>query len=283
MEAGNKRLQLREILAGAEGVIAPGVTEPIFAQLAQDTGYSVIHLSGNAFHKSFCLPDRDLLTVTEIASRAARIADVTDIPLIVDVGGRLEPIQVARAVRVLEGAGVAAIRLEDSYLVPSTAGAPPATAIHSKDTMIDKIKAATDSRSDTRLVLIARCDARESESYDSVEDRLTHYAAAGADALGVQLSKLEEFSNIARNPPKPLVSLWPRNRMSAFEFLRLGFRVALMPSGVTLTAVAAVREMLTQLRKSGTERNYFACVPNMKESEDWYRALGGAYYKHAKT
>ena len=78
-----KRARLREILADSKGAIAPGITDPIFARLAADCGYSAVHLSGNAIHKSFCLPDRNLLTVAEVASRTAQIADATDLPLIV--------------------------------------------------------------------------------------------------------------------------------------------------------------------------------------------------------
>jgi methylisocitrate lyase len=86
MSDNRKRVRLHEILAASEGAIAPGITDPLFARLVQDSGYSVIHLSGNAIHKTFCLPDRDLVTVTEIATRAARISEVTDVPLIVDAG-----------------------------------------------------------------------------------------------------------------------------------------------------------------------------------------------------
>src|SRR5207244_13042653 len=60
------------------------ISDPIFARLAADCGYSAVHLSGNAIHKSFCLPDQNLLTVTEIASRASQIADAADLPLIAD-------------------------------------------------------------------------------------------------------------------------------------------------------------------------------------------------------
>ncbi len=56
-----KRARLREILADPKGAVAPGVTDPIFARLAADCGYSAVHLSGNAIHKSFCLPDQNLL------------------------------------------------------------------------------------------------------------------------------------------------------------------------------------------------------------------------------
>jgi hypothetical protein len=86
MDDKEKRLRLREILAESLGAVAPGIVEPIFARLAADCGYRVVHLSGNAIHKSFCLPDRNLLTVAEIAQRVSQIADAVDVPLIVDGG-----------------------------------------------------------------------------------------------------------------------------------------------------------------------------------------------------
>jgi methylisocitrate lyase len=95
-----KRARLREILADSKGAIAPGITDPIFARLAADCDYSAIHLSGNAIHKSFCLPDRNVLTVAEIASRTAQIVDATNVPLIVDGGAAAKQADaIARAVR----------------------------------------------------------------------------------------------------------------------------------------------------------------------------------------
>ena len=62
MNDKQKRLRLREILVDPNGAIAPGVTDGLFARLVQDCGYAAAHLSGNAIHKNFCLPDRNLLT-----------------------------------------------------------------------------------------------------------------------------------------------------------------------------------------------------------------------------
>src|SRR4029077_7022234 len=104
-----KRARLREILADPKGTIAPGVTDALFARLAQDCGYAVVHLSGNAIHKNFCLPDRNLLTVTQIAQRVGQISEATDIPLIVDCGSAcVEFMALTRAVKLYERTGAAA-------------------------------------------------------------------------------------------------------------------------------------------------------------------------------
>ena len=88
MNDQQKRARLREILADPTGAAA--------------------HLSGNAIHKNFCLPDRNLLTVTQIAQRVGQISEATDIPLIVDCGTIcIEPVALTRAVKLYERAGAA--------------------------------------------------------------------------------------------------------------------------------------------------------------------------------
>jgi methylisocitrate lyase len=269
-----KRARLREILTGPKGAVAPGVTDGLFARLAQDCGYAAVHLSGNAIHKSFCLPDRNLLTATQVAQRAAQISEATEVPLIVDGGPAcIEPLALARTVKFYERAGAAAIRFEDGLL--NEYGAPPEKlAIGPTDLMVDRIRIAADARKDQALILIVRCDSRPKESLAQVQDRLAAYVEAGADAVGVQLSDAEDFRRLGADAPAPLVSLWPRSLMAAFEFLQLGFRVALMPSSVPLAALTATKEMLLQLQQTGIDRDSFAKQKEFTQMDRWYKNLG---------
>ncbi|HEY7217101.1 MAG TPA: isocitrate lyase/phosphoenolpyruvate mutase family protein [Candidatus Binatia bacterium] len=271
-----KRVRLREILTDSKGAIAPGVTDALFARLAQDCGYAAAHLSGNAIHKNFCLPDRNVLNVMQIGQRAVQIAEATEIPLIVDAGSAcVEPLALSRAVKLYERAGAAALRFEDAAVNEYRAPADQ-LAIAPVALMAERIKAATDARRDQSLVLIARCDARPKESLAQVEDRLAAYAEAGADALGVQLSEIEDFRQIGARAPAPLVSMWPRTRMSAFEFIQMGFRVALTPSSVPLAALSAARELLIELKRTGRDRDYFHRQNEFIATNSWYRDIGSA-------
>ena len=274
MNDREKRARLRDIFSGPKGIIAPGVTDALFAQLAQDCGYAAVHLSGNAIHKNFCLPDRNLLSVTQIAQRAAQIAEAAEIPLIVDGGPAcIETVALARAVKLYERAGAAALRFEDALL--NEYGAPvESLAIAPLQLMVERIKAAADARKDETLVLIARCDSRPKESLSQVQERLAAYIEAGADAVGVQLSETEEFRLIGTTAPAPLVSMWPRARLNVFDFIEMGYRVALMPSTVPLAAITAARELLLELKRSGRDQDYFARQREFSDSESWYRNLG---------
>jgi methylisocitrate lyase len=269
-----KRARLREILADPKGAIAPGVTDALFTRLVQDCGYAAAHLSGNAIHKNFCLPDRNLLTTTQIAQRIGQISEATDIPLIVD-GGSIcaDSIALTRAVKLYERAGAAAVRFEDA-LVNEYGAAPETLAIAPTSVVVEQIKAAAEARRDSSLVLIARCDSRPKESLNKVRDRLTAYAEAGADAVGVQLTDVEDFRQIGASPPAPLVTLWPKTNMSASEFFAMGFRIALTPSSIPLAATTAAREMLIELRQHGNDRAYFARQEELDATVNWYKKLG---------
>jgi 2-methylisocitrate lyase-like PEP mutase family enzyme len=253
-----KRARLREILRDGKGAIAPGVTDALFARLVQDCGYPAAHLSGNAIHKNFCLPDRNLLTITQIAQRVGQVSEASDIPLIVDSGTIcIATAALTRTVKSYERAGAAAIRFEDSLV--NEYGAPVEDlAMAPLPVVVDRIKAAANARTDSSLVLIARCDSRPKESLDQVRERLAAYAEAGADAIGVQLTDVDDFRHIGAHPPAPLVSLWPKAQMSAFEYFQMGFRIALMPSSLSLAALGGARDLLLELKQTGNDREYFA-------------------------
>jgi len=274
MNDQQKRVRLRELLRDAKGAIAPGVTDALFARLAQDCGFSALHLSGNAIHKNFCLPDRNLLTTTQVGQRIGQISEATDIPLIVD-GGSIcaEPIALTRAVKLYERAGAAAIRFEDA-LVNEYGAAPEDLAIAPTALVVDQIKAAVDARRDSTFVIIARCDSRPKESLDRVRERLESYAAAGADAVGVQLTDVEDFRRIGAGAPAPMVTLWPKAQMNAADFFAAGFRIALTPSSIPLAATHAAREMLLELIRQGNDRVYFSRQTDLVTTEKWYKQLG---------
>ena len=281
MNDHDKRLRFREILAGTSGVIAPGAAEPLFAKLVQDCGYPAVHASGNAIHKQLVLPDSGLITMTEVAQLAANIAVSVDIPLIVDgetgYGG---PAQTARSLQLFERAGAAAVRFEDSVFAKSGHGVAGKDGVMPISEMTDKIKAAVDARLDDCLTIILRCDTRACESLPQIQERLVAYVEAGADAVGVHLSDVNELKQVAAQSPAPLVSLWPRTLMPVFEFLEMGFKVALLPSSAPLAAAAAVRAMLLELKEKGTERPYFSQLRDFEWVSRWYANLGKRSKEH---
>ncbi|MBM4298917.1 MAG: isocitrate lyase/PEP mutase family protein [Deltaproteobacteria bacterium] len=274
MDDHAKRLCFRELLRAQEGTMAPSAPDPMFARLIHDCGYKLFHLAGNGMHRSLVLPDCSMVTMTEMAERAGTIAQVLDIPTLVDgetgYGG---PLQTARAVRAFERAGVAGIRFEDSrFGMNGIDGERPPVPISE---YVDLIKAAVDARVDSALVLVVRCDALATESREQVLERIQIYVNAGVDAIGIHLSEAEDHKWFGAAAPAPLVNPWPRAGIDTMaEFFALGFKVALVTSSVSMAALAAACAMLMELRNTGSQEKYFASVADFDAVRRWYRDLG---------
>ena len=110
-----------------------------------------------------------------------------------------------------------------------------------------------------------------------MRERLAAYAEAGADAIGVQLTNVEDFRRIGVNAPAPLVTLWPKAQLNAFEFFQLGFRIALDPIESATSGHNGARETCClNLKQNGTDRDYFAKQKEFAATESWYKQLGSA-------
>ena len=133
------RLDRRPIL------VAPGVVDPLTAQLAVNAGFEALYLTGAGIaYTRLGMPDIGLTTMTEVTEVIARIADKVDVPLIVDGDtGFGNAISVKRTMRFFERAGAAAIQIEDQTF-PKRCGHLRGKDVVPAEEMIGKIKAAVD-------------------------------------------------------------------------------------------------------------------------------------------
>ena len=107
--------RLRVLLDAGRTLVAPGAFDALSARLVEEAGFPAVYMTG--FGTSAALigrPDVGLLTMTEMAASAGRIADCVDIPVIADADtGYGNPLNVIRTVGAYEAAGVAGIHIED--------------------------------------------------------------------------------------------------------------------------------------------------------------------------
>src|SRR6185436_5856178 len=107
--------RFRELLAQPGPILAPGVYDCISAKVAERAGFPAAFISGAAVTASVLgYPDVGLQTMPEILSQARNMARCVDIPLIIDIDtGYGNALNMMRAVREFEAAGVAGIFFED--------------------------------------------------------------------------------------------------------------------------------------------------------------------------
>ncbi len=263
---------LREELEKNEIIVVPGVFNPLSAMLVESMGFKAVYVSGAAVTASLGLPDIGLITMDEMVRAVKYIADSVDIPVIVDADtGYGEAMNVVRAVREFEKAGVAAIQIEDQVL-PKKCGHLAGKKLIDPLEMAKKIKAATKARTNPDLVIIARTDARSVSGFEDAVKRAKIYLEAGADVIFPEaLESEEEFKEFAeRVDAFLLANMTEFGKSPIIPFKRLeemGYNMVIYPVTLLRLAMASMREGLIRLMEDGSQEKM---IPKMFTRRELY-------------
>lgn len=281
----NKTRRLRELIE-KHTVVLPGAFNALTAIQIERAGFHAVYVSGAGLAAARGLPDVGLLSMTEVVSDAAAIANSVAIPAVVDADtGFGPPLNVMRAVREFEQVGLAGIQLEDQEM-PKKCGHLPGKRLVSTREMVGKILAATEARRDRDFVIVARTDARAVEGLDSAVQRARAYVDAGANAIFPEaLESVDEFrtfaERLAREGAKvPLVAnmteFGKTPYLSVSEFEDLGYRLILFPVTALRVATKAIEQVLQELKGYGSQRG---SLSQMHTREQLYDLLRYADYE----
>ena len=270
--------RLRDAMAEDGCLTVPGVHDALTALLAEQAGFRVALLGGNATTASVLgLPDLGFLSADALTTHVRNICHVLRIPLLVDADtGFGGPLQVHRTVAALERAGAAAIQIEDQVPAKKCGLLQGGHPLVSATEMVEKVQAATAARKDADTVIVARTLAYSSGGLDEAVRRGCAYREAGADAVFVQVpGTLEELREIRRSIPGPLVvnldEAIPASALDVSEAAAEGYRMALFPGTIRYTLVKAVSDALTVLRDEGTTRTRRDRMASLAEYHDVLR------------
>jgi methylisocitrate lyase len=279
-KAQTKTSRLRELLR-TRTLAIPGAFNALVAIQIERAGYEILYVSGAAISACRGVPDIGLLTLSEMAEEAGRIARAVSIPTIVDAdtgyGGSSD---VAEAVKVFEEAGLAGMQIEDQAMAKKC-GHLSGKQLVRGDEMAAKIEAAVRAKRDGDFLIIARTDARGVEGLEAAIHRAATYVEAGADALFPEaLESAEEFRIFAREMQKrgitvPLIAnmteFGKTPLLSVAEFERLGYRGVLFPVTALRTALRATGELLAELKLFGSQRDWLHHMMTRQELYDLLR------------
>ena len=253
------------------------------ALLATQAGFKAIYLSGGGVAAgSLGIPDLGITTLDDVLTDIYRITNVTDSPLLVDVDTGFGPsaFNVARTVKSLIKAGAAALHIEDQ-VGAKRCGHRPGKEVVSKEEMVDRIKAATDARTDENFVIGARTDAFANEGLEKTLDRAVAYAAAGADFIFAEavpeLAMYSKFVEATGVPVLANITEFGMIPLYTIEELReAGVGLVLYPLSAFRAANKAAQNVYQHIRKDGTQKNV---VPTMQTREELYKSIGYHEYE----
>ncbi len=253
-----------------------GTINALCARLAERAGFRALYLSGaGVANASFGLPDLGLTTLNDVLEDARRITGTTALPLLVDCDtGWGSPLTIARTVREMTRAGVAAIHLEDQ-VDAKRCGHRPGKQLVTTDVMVDRLKAAVDARVDPAFVIMARTDAAAVEGLDAAIERAGRYVEAGADMIFAEaLTEAEHFRRFALTVSVPVLANmteFGRSPLLTLEELRAtGIRLVLYPLTAFRAMAQAASRVYETLRTQGDQRSL---LPAMQTRDALYDVL----------
>lgn len=261
--------RLRTLLAGPELIQSPVIYDMVSLKLCEQLGFPTAFAGGRPVSASmYGAGDYGTLTTTELIEFANRAVQASPIPLIADADdGGGSPLNVHRAIRLYENAGVAGVMIEDMYGAKHIPGLPEGPMLPTP-LFVDKIRAAVDARKGD-MVLIARCDGLSAgEPFEVALERLVAYSDAGADMVFMAGADRRRVPEIAQATGLPVMSTVPPDHPDGeFDMLRkLQIKLAAYAGPLLSIAAEAVRAALVDLKRSGRIRNYTERAMN---SEIW--------------
>lgn len=255
-----KRQNLRAKIQSGKILQLPGAYNPLVALLIEHLGFEGVYVSGGVMSNHHGLPDIGLTTLSEVCEFAKNIAKVTSLPTIMDIDtGFGETMNTVRTIQEIEYAGLAGCHIEDQVSIKRCGHLDNKTLI-SKESMIQKIRAASDARQDPDFLLIARTDAKGVEGIDSAIDRAKAYADAGADMIFPEaLHHEKDFELFRKALDVPLLAnmteFGKSKLLTAQELEDLGYSIVLYPVTTQRLAMGAVERGLRVVKEKGSQES----------------------------
>lgn len=268
-------LRFRQAVQSENPLAVVGCVNAYFARLATASGFKAIYLSGGGVAACSCgIPDLGITSLEDVLIDARRITDNVDTPLLVDIdtgwGGAFN---IARTIKAMEKAGVAAVHIEDQ-VAQKRCGHRPNKAIVPQAEMVDRVKAAVDARVDENFVIMARTDALQVEGLDAAIERALACVDAGADMIFpeaiTELAMYRHFVDAVKVPVLANITEFGATPLySQQQLAEVGVDLVLYPLSSFRAASKAALNVYRHIRADGSQENTLDTLQTRMELYDF--------------
>ncbi len=267
-----KARALRRAFESQKIVRIVGAHNGLGAKLVERSGFDGVWASGLEISTSFCLPDANILTMTENLETARSINDATHLPVICDCDtGYGNASNVKHMVKRYEAAGLAALVIEDKMFPKVNSFIPGGQELAPLEEFAGRIRAAKEAQSGPDLMVFARVEALIAGfGLEEALRRAHAYADAGADGIVIhsKSSSPEEVIAFSRrwNRRLPLVAI-PTTyfKITAEELQREGFSMVIYANQGLRAAIRAMEETFRAIKESGSTAGVESSITPMKQ------------------
>ncbi len=268
---------LRALLRDNRLIVAPGAYDCIGARMIEQAGFPLVYMTGAGTAASLGYPDYGLVTMSEMAENAGRIAASVGVPVIADADtGYGNELNVTRTVREYWRRGVAGLHIEDQAF-PKKCGHLDDKVVISPGEFIAKVRAAVAAKPDPAFLIIARTDARASLGLEAAAQRMNAALEAGADMAFLEAPQThDEVAAVPRLVKGPCLLNMVLGGKTPVEDLaeaeRAGYRIAILPGLLFQSAMTAFETSLDEVK---VRRRLPAVTVSLRErfrrmgADDW--------------
>lgn len=285
LSAEKKRKNLREALKQNKILQFPGAMSPLVSLLVEKLQFDGIYISGAVMANDLGLPDIGLTTMTEVGLRGKQIASTTHLPSIIDADtGFGEPMNLARTIKEFISLGLSGCHIEDQ-VQPKRCGHLDNKTLVDTTTMVKRVKAAADAKTDDNFLLIARTDARGPEGLAASIKRAKAYRDAGADMIFTEaLQTPQEFEQFKKELDHPLLANMTEFGKSPLltktQLEEIGYDIIIYPVTSLRLAMKAIEGGLTEIKNTGTQEGV---LEKMQTRKELYKLLKYEAYEKFDT
>lgn len=268
--ASEKRKKLRSDLASGKLLQFPGAFSPLVAMMIEKKNFDGVYISGAVLSNDLGYPDIGLTTLSEVATRGRTISRVTSLPSIIDADtGFGESMNVARTIQELTELGISGCHLEDQ-VNPKRCGHLDNKTLVDSDMMVQRVKSASNAKTDSDFLIMARTDSRASEGLDKAIARAQAYVDAGADMIFPEaLQDEKEFEAFRKAVKVPLLAnmteFGKSKLLSKKQLEQLGFNMVIYPVSSLRMAMKATETLFDEIKKTGTQEGVVSQMQTRKE------------------
>jgi len=251
----SRATKLRQLLK-QDMIVAPGAYDCITARTIAQAGFSAVYMTGAGTAATLGYPDYGLVTMSEMADNAGRIAASVDVPVIADADtGYGNELNTTRTIREYERRGVAGLHIEDQGF-PKKCGHLDNKVIVPLDEYLAKVRAAAAARTNPDFVIIARTDSRAVLGLEEAIRRANAALQAGADIAFVEAPQtMEEVAAVPKLVKGPCLfnNVWKgKSPDLAFdEARRMGYRLVIVPGMLFKAVIGTCDAVLREMKEKG--------------------------------
>ena len=247
--------KLRQLLDRPRLLAMPGCHDALSAKLCENAGFETAFMSGFAVSASrLGLPDTGLISYAEILNQGQNICNSVSIPIWGDGDtGFGNACNIKRTVKGYAQAGFACIMLEDQ-IAPKRCGHTKGKTIVSRDEAVMRIQAAVDARNEGADILImARTDARATDSLEEAITRCQLFHEMGADINFLEapesIEEMQQYcSQVDGHKVANLIEHGKTPLLPHDQLADMGYKIAVYPLTLLNVSIQAMQASLSALK-----------------------------------